>query len=193
MISLSHPLLSMHSIRTAEWGPGGFLQNYCVIRAKFVIICVLYCRVAFVGIQPERLNAEGFSPSALSRGWSVSATPGVPAIIVKASGRRENSCQGSRYSRFSNALWWGDRLPRVTLRFTLGYEPLALLGHSTFQVVWPVVLTRIFTELSGFPQIILGQRDKQVTIILDEAARVVIGCHQSSSPRPCGGLMGLGN
>ena len=169
----------MHSIRTAEWGPGGFLQNYCVIRAKFVIICVLYCRVAFVGIQPERLNAEGFSPSALSRGWSVSATPGVPAIIVKASGRRENSCQGSRYSRFSNALWWGDRLPRVTLRFTLGYEPLALLGHSTFQVVCPVVLTRIFTELSGFPQIILGQRDKRVcargyrlsSIILSEVER----------------------
>ena len=118
------------------------------------------------GIQPERLTAEGFSPSALSRGWSVSATPGVPAIIVKASGRRESSCQGSRYSRFSNALWWGDRLPRVTLRFTRGYEPLALLGHSTFQVVWPVVLTRIFTELGGFLQIILGQRDKQVTIIL---------------------------
>ena len=88
---------------------------------------------------------------------------------------------------------WVGMIPRVTLRFTLGYEPLALHGHSTFQVVWSVVLTRIFTELGGFPQIILGQRDKQVTIILDEAARVVIGCHQSSSPRPCGGLMGLGN
>ena len=30
------------------------------------------------GIQPERLNAEGFSPSALSRGLSVSATLGMP-------------------------------------------------------------------------------------------------------------------
>ena len=30
------------------------------------------------GIQPERLNAEGFSPRALSRGWSVSATLGMP-------------------------------------------------------------------------------------------------------------------
>ena len=30
------------------------------------------------GNQPERLNAEGFSPSALSRGLSVSATPGIP-------------------------------------------------------------------------------------------------------------------
>ena len=64
---------------------------------------------------------------------------------------------------------WVGMIPRVTLRFTLGYEPLALLGHSTFQVVWPVVLTRIFTELSGFPQIILGQRDKRVIIILSEA------------------------
>ena len=30
------------------------------------------------GIQPERLNAEGDSPSALSRGLSVSATLGMP-------------------------------------------------------------------------------------------------------------------
>ena len=29
--------------------------------------------------RPERLNAEGDSPSALSRGLSVSATPGIPA------------------------------------------------------------------------------------------------------------------
>ena len=35
------------------------------------------------GVQPERLNAEGFSPSALSRGWSVSATPGTPTTKEK--------------------------------------------------------------------------------------------------------------
>ena len=35
------------------------------------------------GIQPERLNAEGDSPSALSR-VSVSATPGIPTIKRKA-------------------------------------------------------------------------------------------------------------
>ena len=35
---------------------------------------LLVCR----SIQPERLNAEGDSPSALSRGLSVSATPGIP-------------------------------------------------------------------------------------------------------------------
>ena len=29
----------------------------------------------------------------------------------------------------------GVMIPRVTLRSTLGYEPLAALGHSTFQVV----------------------------------------------------------
>ena len=29
----------------------------------------------------------------------------------------------------------GVTIPRVTLRSTPGYEPLALLGHSTFQVV----------------------------------------------------------
>ena len=68
----------------------------------FVIICVLYCRVAFGGIQPERLNAEGFSPSAFSRGLSVSATPGIPAPLKKASGGREISCHGSRFSRSSH-------------------------------------------------------------------------------------------
>ena len=129
----------MHSMKTAEWGPGGFLQNYCVIRAKFVIICVLYCRVAFVGIQPERLNAEGFSPSALSRGWSVSATPGVPAIIVKASGRRESSCQGSRYSR-SSRITVGDNdtegyaslHPR--LRATRSARAFDLSGRATLGI-----------------------------------------------------------
>ena len=30
-------------------------------------------------------------------------------------------------------------IPRVSLRYTPGYEPLAPLGHSTFQVV-PVVI-----------------------------------------------------
>ena len=55
------------------------------------------------GIQPERLNAEGFSPSAFSRGLSVSATPGIHAIKRKASEGRESSRRGSRFSRSSNA------------------------------------------------------------------------------------------
>ena len=44
------------------------------------------------GKQPERLNAEGFSPSAFSRGLSVSATPGTVAAPGKASEGRE-SCR----------------------------------------------------------------------------------------------------
>ena len=35
------------------------------------------------GVQPERLKAEGGSPSARSRGWSVSATPGTPTTKEK--------------------------------------------------------------------------------------------------------------
>ena len=41
----------------------------------------------------------------------------------------------------------GGTIPGVTLRYTPGYEPLASLGHSTFQVVRRVVLPRIFTKL----------------------------------------------
>ena len=39
---------------------------------------VIGCGYRGGGIQPERLNAEGDSPRALSRGWSVSATLGMP-------------------------------------------------------------------------------------------------------------------
>ena len=46
------------------------------------VICCDY--FACEGIQPERLKAEGFSPSARSRGWSVSATPGMPTSPRKA-------------------------------------------------------------------------------------------------------------
>ena len=77
-----------------------------------------------------------------SRGLSVSATPGMPSSSRKASERRENSRQGSRFSRSSRILV-GVMIPRVTLRSTLGYEPLALLGHSTFQVVLSVIARRL--------------------------------------------------
>ena len=36
---------------------------------------------------------------------------------------------------FFKRIMVGVMIPRVTLRSTLGYEPLATLGHSTFQVV----------------------------------------------------------
>ena len=53
---------------------GTDLHNNVSIVLFMFIITVMVCEV----IQPERLNAEGFSPSALSRGVSVSATPGIP-------------------------------------------------------------------------------------------------------------------
>ena len=66
----------------------------------------------------------------------------------------------------------GVMIPRVTLRSTPGYEPLASLGHSTFQVVLRVVLTQIFTELStDFHGFYCGSVDRQVTVSLTEALR----------------------
>ena len=86
------------------------------------------------GIQPERLNAEGDSPSALSRGLSVSATPGIPTTPKE---KRLNDAKAAAEASDIRVLriTVGVTIPRVTLRFTLGYEPLAPLGRSTFQVV----------------------------------------------------------
>ena len=53
----------------------------------------------------------------------------------------------------------GATIPGVSLRSTLGYEPLAPLGRSTFQVVLTVIGC-----------------GKQVTISLSEAARLLGGC-----------------
>ena len=65
-------------------------------------ICVLYYTRGLRGIQPERLNAEGDSLSARSRGLSVSATPRNHLTQEMASGRRENSRQSKWYSRSSH-------------------------------------------------------------------------------------------
>ena len=65
---------------------------------------------------------------------------------------------------------WHDTEGYASL--TLGYEPLASLGHSTFQVVLRVVLTQIFTELStDFHGFYCGSVDRQVTVSLTEAVR----------------------
>ena len=135
----------------------------------FVIICVLYCRVAFGGIQPERLNAEGFSPSAFSRGLSVSATPGIPAPLKKASGGREISCHGSRFSRSSH---YGGRHdtegyaslhPRLrATRFARAFD---LSGRATLG---------ISHRFYGFFFVVVGD-DKRVTISLSEAASRLVG------------------
>ena len=44
-------------------------------------------------------------------------------------------------------IMWGGMIPRVSLRFTLGYEPLASLGHSTFQVVLAVWFYHVFSRM----------------------------------------------
>ena len=89
--------------------------------------------VCCVGIQPERLNAEGDSLSALSRGCSASATPGMPVLKEK---RLEDANVVAKVAAIRVLrIMWGGTIPRVTLRSTPGYEPLASLGHSTFQVV----------------------------------------------------------
>ena len=66
---------------------GGFNEDFHKIRHRFANIIVFVCAMFVLsvfntvagGIQPERLNAEDFSPSARGRGWSVSATPGTIA------------------------------------------------------------------------------------------------------------------
>ena len=101
------------SFRRIKWGgmiPGvslrytpGYEPLASLGRSTFQVVLRLFAAViGCEGIQPERLNAEGFSPSALSRGLSVSATPGMPSSSRKASERRENSRQGSRFSRSSH-------------------------------------------------------------------------------------------
>ena len=54
------------------------------VRAIFVIIGVFYLPNRRVGIQPERLNAEGEARVLLAGVWSVSVIPGIPVIKRKA-------------------------------------------------------------------------------------------------------------
>ena len=42
----------------------------------------------------------------------------------------------------------GEWLPRVALRFTLGYEPVALLGRSFFQNALLVVIKHRFPQMN---------------------------------------------
>ena len=109
---------------------GTDLHNNVSIVLFMFIITAMVCEV----IQPERLNAEGFSPSALSRGLSVSATPGIPTTPKE---KRLNDAKAAAEASDIRVLrimvGWHDTEGYASL--TLGYEPLASLGHSTFQVV----------------------------------------------------------
>ena len=86
------------------------------------------------GNQPERLNAEGNSPSACSRGLSVSATPGTVCLQGKRLKDANVAAKEADFRVFQTHNG-GVMIPRVSLRYTPGYEPLAPLGPSTFQVV----------------------------------------------------------
>ena len=98
------------------------------------------------GNQPERLNAEGVSPSALSRGLSVSATPGILSSPRK--GGRESSRYGSRFSRSSHnggaSRYRGFRFatpPAKSHSLRSGFRPFRSCCG------WRVVLTQIYTDL----------------------------------------------
>ena len=110
------------------------------------LCCVNLCflkRGGGDGIQPERLNAEGDSLRALSRGWSVSVTPGIPSSPRKASERRESSSRGSRYSRSSHnggrhdTEGYASLHPR--LRATRSARAFDLSGCAA-AIFWPIGL-----------------------------------------------------
>ena len=118
------------------------------------LCCVNLCflqRGGGDGIQPERLNAEGDSLRALSRGWSVSVTPGIPSSPRKASERRESSSRGSRYSRSSHnggrhdTEGFASLHPRLrATRFARAFD-LSGRAYGNF-------LTQIFTDLGELSQ-----------------------------------------
>ena len=121
----------------------------------------------------------------LAEGVSVSATPGMLNIPEKRKTRKQ-STRKPIFAFFIRILV-GVMIPRVTLRSTPGYEPLASLGHSTFQVVLRVVLTQIFTELStDFHGFYCGSVDRQVTVSLTEALRRLSAMIITKKPRGVG-------
>ena len=94
---------------------GTDLHNNVSIVLFMFIITAMVCEV----IQPERLNAEGFSPSALSRGVSVSATPGIPTTPKE---KRLNDAKAAAEASDIRVLriTVGVTIPRVALRSTPG-------------------------------------------------------------------------
>ena len=101
---------------------GGYASLHPRLRAtRFARAFDLSGRAAViggVGIQPERLNAEGDSPSAFSRGWSVSVTPGMPILKEK---RLEDANVVAKVADIRVLrIMWGGTIPRVSLRSTHG-------------------------------------------------------------------------
>ena len=113
------------------------------------IITAMVCEV----IQPERLNAEGFSPSDLSRGLSVSATPGIPTTPKeKRLNDAKTAAKASDIRVLRIMVGWYD---------TEGYASL----HPRLQATR---FARAF-DLSGRAAVTAAVVIKRVTISLSEA------------------------
>ena len=86
------------------------------------------------GIQPERLNAEG-EARVLLAGGVAKRNPRNIVIPMKSVWRtRKQSPRKPIFASFRRIMVVVT-IPRVSLRYTPGYKPLASLGLSTFQVV----------------------------------------------------------
>ena len=82
--------------------------------------------------RPERLNAEGEARVLLAEGGASAQPPEYRHHQEKRMTRKPPP-RKPIFAFFAS--WLGVTIPRVSLCSTPGYEPLAPLGHSTFQVV----------------------------------------------------------
>ena len=64
------------------------------------------------------MNAEGDSPSAFSRGWSVSVTPGM--LVLKEKRLEDANVVAKVADIRVLRIMWGGTIPRVSLRSTHG-------------------------------------------------------------------------
>ena len=87
------------------------------------------------GIQPERLNAEGEARVLLAEGGASAQPPEYRHHQEKRLEDAKAAAKASDIRVLRIMVGWHDTEGYASL--TLGYEPLALLGHSTFQVVLP--------------------------------------------------------
>ena len=138
-----------------------FHNNVSIVLFMFIITAMV-CEV----IQPERLNAEGFSPSALSRGLSVSATLGIPTTPKE---KRLNDAKTAAKASDIRVL----RI-MVGRHDTEGYASL----HPRLRATR---FARAF-DLSGRAAVI--DCGKQVTISLSEAVRRVGQGHHTGRCAP---------
>ena len=109
------------------------------------------------GVQPERLKAEGFSQSAHSREWSVSATPGTPTTKEKRLNDANVVAEEADIRVLRIMVGWHDTEGFASLhprlRATRSARAFDLSGRAA---VW--FLPRIFTDsvMVALPRIYAG-------------------------------------